>query len=858
MAEEKLYGVNINLDQNELILARLHDIGGGLPSSPAPIRGQLAYNSTLGVDTPHWYNGSAWRPFNYIAPGSLTDSLFTSATADLLSFQKLKSPTSSFSFNNQRLTNLATPTQDTDAVNKLYVNTENTKSSSKFPVRVATNQTIVAVTYSSSQGTLTSNSNLSINQLNSNTGIDNVNTLNVNDRILVKNQTEKAHNGIYLITQLGSISSSFRLTRALDADTPEDLYTGITVYVREGSSNEKSFYTLSTTGEIIVGVTPIEFTLTSGLGSVQTTGGININGNTISANVSDSSTIGVISDSLKVKSSIGIGQVLISTGNPLEEADWGTFNLASPGSTIGFLPVSKGGTGGNNGKTAFDNLLGLTLSPGDIPFYAGLNDFSVIQGKSNTPRDSEVLTNLNGIYEWKRLSLLDVTIDLTNFNNLPIYIQTYNQQTLAAWFFDTSTRINELTTTSGLTSLSQDPNPNLSNTLTTNGLPIVSGSNSDLILRYVNTENSIFLGTERNYLNITTDQNDKILLKSLSSVFNETTQTSRLNSLEIAASDLLIFSDNNVSIDAALIELTNFESKFGAVESLIIEANLTSNGLLQSFGRAIFQDSVEIDNTLFVSDTSSFTGVANFGEAANFFNGLTVFGPVVLNGIEFPLNLPSETRILTVNEQGFVSYGEIESTLITVPNQPINYTVSGQSISDHLTGIDIFLSNISNFSNVPTDSVGVSTGSNVSYNQALPSSSEGTILVTHNLNSTEVFVSVYEIVSKTKVYTGVRLSDNNSVILEISGSIPANTYRVVIVKPSIVRRYSQLIPNPLGETSILVEHNFDTEAIIVRLYEGQALGREVYAQVSIFDSNTISLTFTDPPLSNQYRVVIVG
>lgn len=82
--------------------------------------------------------------------------------------------------------------------------------------------------------------------LNSGDVIDGV-TLANNDRVLVKNQTTGAQNGIYVV--------SASPTRALDADGAGELSTASTVFVEEGLQNGRVIFQLQTTGTITIGTT---------------------------------------------------------------------------------------------------------------------------------------------------------------------------------------------------------------------------------------------------------------------------------------------------------------------------------------------------------------------------------------------------------------------------------------------------------------------------------------------------------------------------------------------------------------------------------------------------------------------------
>ncbi len=99
-------------------------------------------------------------------------------------------------------------------------------------------------TYANTTLTRTTNASLSIDG----------STPSVNDRILIKNQANALHNGIYLVTQVGSGSQKTILTRAMDFYYQSKIKGNTYVNVLSGSSNiNKTFY-LSTDDYIEVGI----------------------------------------------------------------------------------------------------------------------------------------------------------------------------------------------------------------------------------------------------------------------------------------------------------------------------------------------------------------------------------------------------------------------------------------------------------------------------------------------------------------------------------------------------------------------------------------------------------------------------
>ena len=163
----------------------------------------------------------------------------------------LAQPVASVAFNSQRITGLADPVSDQDAVNKRYADALVTGLDVKNSVRVATTADIT----------------LSGTQI-----VDGV-SLVAGDRVLVKNQTAGADNGIYDVVDGGA------WTRSADSNEDAEITSGMFVFVEEGSSNADAGFVLQTTGTIEVGVTELSFVQFSGAGQVVAGAGISKTGN---------------------------------------------------------------------------------------------------------------------------------------------------------------------------------------------------------------------------------------------------------------------------------------------------------------------------------------------------------------------------------------------------------------------------------------------------------------------------------------------------------------------------------------------------------------------------------------------------
>jgi hypothetical protein len=91
-------------------------------------------------------------------------------------------------------------------------------------------------------------------------------TLVAADRVMVQDQTNAAHNGIYTVTTVGSGSTNWVLTRATDADSygpsdPNSLGEGDAFFITEGTVHGGELDVMSTAGTIVFGTTDIVFNI---------------------------------------------------------------------------------------------------------------------------------------------------------------------------------------------------------------------------------------------------------------------------------------------------------------------------------------------------------------------------------------------------------------------------------------------------------------------------------------------------------------------------------------------------------------------------------------------------------------------
>ena len=90
-------------------------------------------------------------------------------------------------------------------------------------------------------------------------------TLNVGDRVLMTNQASTFQNGIYVVTNAGSVSTNWVLTRATDSNTAIQLYNA-SINVKEGTIFATTLWLCNNASQsITIGTTGITYTLSGGI-----------------------------------------------------------------------------------------------------------------------------------------------------------------------------------------------------------------------------------------------------------------------------------------------------------------------------------------------------------------------------------------------------------------------------------------------------------------------------------------------------------------------------------------------------------------------------------------------------------------
>ena len=344
---------------------RAHVLGSP-PSSP--VTGQLYYDS--GTNQLFWWDGSVWQSAKQgstvpdattgvkgivqlagdlagtaalpqIAAGVITDAEVNAANKDGVAgtagmrtlgtgaqqaapgnhtLNSHPAPVAALPMNGQKITGMADGTAATDAATKGQVDGIISGLDVKQSCRVATVGPITIAT-----------------GLNSGDVIDGV-TLANGDRVLVKDQTAPAQNGIYV--------AGVTPARSTDADTSAEVTAGLFTFVSEGTVNADSGWYLMTNLPITLDTTALQFVQFSGAGQITDGAALLKTGNTLDVRV-DGTTIEVNADLLRVK----------AAGISANELAVGAVDLTTTDVT-GALPATKGGTGQATAKAGRETGLG--------------------------------------------------------------------------------------------------------------------------------------------------------------------------------------------------------------------------------------------------------------------------------------------------------------------------------------------------------------------------------------------------------------------------------------------------------------------------------------------------------------------
>jgi hypothetical protein len=285
-------------------------------------------------------------------------------------------------------------------------------------------------------------------------------TLNTNDRVLIYNQTNGYENGVYTVTNTGSGSTNWVLTRATDADSyspsdPDSLGQGDAFFVREGNTGAGELYVMNTSGTITFGTTNITFTEVASTAVYQAGTGLTLNGVTFSTNQDISTTASPTFVNLTATGNITVtgtvdGRDVSADGTKLDgieagaEVNVGTdlgnsatgssFTITSSTGNNTNLPAATTSAWGmmtDNDKTKLDGI----EASADVTDAGNVNPLVDAHLNTSTATTNQVLSWTGSDYDWVDQSggsvalndLTDVTITSPATGQIIVYNGTNSQ-----------------------------------------------------------------------------------------------------------------------------------------------------------------------------------------------------------------------------------------------------------------------------------------------------------------------------------------------------------------------------------------------------------------------------------------------
>jgi len=327
--------------------------------------------------------------------------------------------------------------------------------------------------------------------------------------ILVNNQTNKAENGIYILT-LTSGPTYSTWQRRSDFNTSQNIKKGSYIFVKRGVENKNSGF-ISSLDITTLNTDPIDFNLFTKTEITAGTG-ISLSGSTVSIKASANGGIVFNSDSAEINLSASSIQGIL----PIVKGGTGASSLANlinlDTDTNSILPLAKGGTG----TQSLTNLINLDTDTNSIlPIGKGGTGTSSLVNLINLSTDT------NGVLPVAKggtgvSTLVPSLLVVGNGTNTPL------QSANLSWNNDTNTLAVTNITGSGANITNINAN-NISSGI----LPIVRGGTgsstltADIITQGINNRfiinNKISLANQQDLrvaTNILPDENDKYSLGS--------------------------------------------------------------------------------------------------------------------------------------------------------------------------------------------------------------------------------------------------------------------------------------------------------------------------------------------------------
>lgn len=299
---------------------------GGVLGNITATSGTSTFNNVTingNLDMDAGSSGTITNLPNPVNPGDAANKAYVDSQDALRLALTGGTMTGAIAMSNNKVTGLATPTADQDAATKAYVDSIAQGIDAKASCRAAT----------------TANITLSGNQT-----IDGVAVI-AGDRVLVKNQSSAAENGIY-------VAAVSTWSRAADANTWDELVAAYT-FIESGTDNGSNGYICTIAPGGTLGTTPVTWAQFSGAGQINAGTGMSKTGNTLNVNTASSSRIVVGADEIDLATT----GVTASTYKSVTVDQWGRVTAGTNPTTLAGFGIGDAYT-----QTQTDTLLAAKLS----------------------------------------------------------------------------------------------------------------------------------------------------------------------------------------------------------------------------------------------------------------------------------------------------------------------------------------------------------------------------------------------------------------------------------------------------------------------------------------------------------------